>query len=158
MVIAVADRVILEHELARERSLTVERHGRRLCKLLVGQGPDGGRRGGAVLTYQIDRGFPGDAGVFCRMPGVHLVDVVGRHACNGLALGERLGQLDLYRVDTRDVMHDHADCPPILRHAGLPLRVRETARERDQRAGALLEPVGEGGGTLGGDTGRCGGG
>ena len=54
MVIAVPDGVILEHELARERRIGVERDGRRLGELLVAERPDG--RGGcrAVLTEQID--------------------------------------------------------------------------------------------------------
>ena len=61
-----------------------------------------------------------------------------------LAAGQHLRQLDLQRIHARDVMHDHADLAPVLRERGLPLGVGERARDGGERAGALLETIGEG--------------
>ena len=69
-----------------------------------------------------------------------------------LAFGKRLRQLDLDRVDARDVMHDHAECPPVFGHAGVPFLVGQADRESDQGASALLETIGERLGELAGNT------
>src|SRR6476620_7346663 len=53
VMIAVPHRVVLEHELARERSVGVERQLGRAVELVVGQRPDRRRGRGAVPLEQI---------------------------------------------------------------------------------------------------------
>ena len=89
-----------------------------------------------------------DVGVLRGVPGIHRVDGVRGHAYHRLAFGKGLRQLDLHRVDARDVMHDHANVRPSLGMRDLPFRVREAACESDQGASALFETVGEGVGEL----------
>jgi len=67
--------------------------------------------------------------VLVRVPGIHVVNLVPRHARDRMTAGERLRQLDLERVDAGDVMHDHADLAAVLRQTGVPLRVRKGVRE-----------------------------
>ena len=57
VMIAVPDGVVLEHELARERSIGVERHRRRPIELLVAERTDR-RRGGRAVAPQQDRAPP----------------------------------------------------------------------------------------------------
>jgi len=64
VVITVPDGVILEHELARERGIGVERDRGRLIELPVAQSPDGGRGRRAVAPEQIQRRLFGDGVVF----------------------------------------------------------------------------------------------
>ena len=105
-------------------------------ELLVAERPNRGRGRRAVLPEQIqgclfrhrDRG-PWRA-------RHSSLDVVHRHARDRLATGQCLCQLNLDRVDARDVMHDDADLTAVLGNAGLPLRVGEGARERRQCVGA----------------------
>ena len=110
MVIAVADGVILEHELARERSIGVERDRRGLGELFVAERADRCRRGRAVRV-EADRAPPSfvtaafSAACFAFIAWMSsMVDAGDR-----LAAGDGLRQLDLDRVDAGDVMHDHAD-------------------------------------------------
>ena len=112
------DGVVLEHELARERRVGVERHRRRPIELLVAERADGGRRRRAVAPEQIERRLFRDGVVLPGVPGVHLVDVIHGHAGHRLAAGQRLRQLDLQRVDAGDVMDDDADRAPVVRDRG----------------------------------------
>ena len=50
-----ADGVILQHELARQRRIGVERHRRRAIELLVAERADRRRGRGAVAPQQIER-------------------------------------------------------------------------------------------------------
>src|SRR4029077_465684 len=52
------------------------------------------------------------------------------------------------RIHAGHVVHHDADLAPVLRNPGLPLRVRQTAREAGERAGPVLESIGEGIGTF----------
>ena len=131
--------VILQHELAREWGIGVERHSSGLIELLVAESPDCSRGRRAVLPQQIERRLFRDGVVLSGVPGIDLVDCIPRHAHHRLAPGERLCQLDLERVHRRDVMHDHADLAPVLRNTGLTLRVREGAGEAGKIARALFE-------------------
>ena len=71
------------------------------------------------------------------------MDVIHRHAGDRLAAGERLRQLDLERVDARDVMYDDADLAAIPENASVPLRVGEGIGERRQCGGSLFETIGK---------------
>src|SRR6185436_13531885 len=62
---------------------------------------------------------------------------------NRLPTRYELGDLDLDRIHEADVVHDDADLPAIVRNRNLPLLFAERAGEFSQRAGALLEAVGE---------------
>src|SRR6476619_3833134 len=102
MVIAVPHRVILEHELAGDGRARIERCRGGAIEFLVAECPDGGRGVGAVALKELQRIFLGDA--LDRRPG-----------------GKRLRELDLNRIDARDVMDDDADLASVLWHSGLPL-------------------------------------
>src|SRR4030095_12338276 len=65
-----------------------------------------------------------------------------------LAFGECLGKLNLHWIYAGDVVHDHADFSAVLRNASVPLGVGERVREDRECAGALLETIGKGMGTL----------
>src|SRR6266566_9512701 len=144
VVIAVPDGVILEHELAREWGIGIERHRGSPIELLIAERPNGGRSGGAVTLKQIQRRVFRDGVVLPGVPGIDLVYCIPRHARHRLAPGERLCQLDLERVHRRDVMHDHADLAPVLRNTGLTLRVRQGTGEGGKGARPVLEANGKG--------------
>jgi len=76
--------------------------------------------------------------------GVHGVHVVPGDAGDRLALGQRLGQLDLDRVDAGDVVDDHADLAAVVGHRSGPLRVGEGGRVGEERRGAGFQAFGEG--------------
>ena len=77
---------------------------------LVTHRPDGGGGGGAVLAQQLERRLLRHAVELLGVRGIHLVDVIPRHAHHGVAFCQRLGQLHLDRVHGRDVVHEHAHC------------------------------------------------
>ena len=82
------------------------------------------------------------------VPGIHLVNAVHCHPSDRIACGKRLRQLDLYGVHAGHVMHDDPDPAPVLGNTGLPLGIGQSACERGERAGSLLETFGKGVGTL----------
>ena len=126
--IAVPDRVILQHELAGEWSIGVQRYRRGSIQLLVAECPYGCCRHSAVVVEQIERLLPGYSLVRLGMPRIDLVDLIPRHARHGLPGGELLGQLNLQRVHRGDVMHHNPDLAAIVRDAALPLVVGEATR------------------------------
>ena len=145
VMIAVAHRVILEHELARDRRVAVERDRRGAIELLVAQRADRGRGRRAVLPQQIDalrvlrrRIVLGRVGGVHR---VHVVHVTPAPACRATTI---CASVNLERVHAGDVVHDDADLAAVMGDARLPLRVGEAGREGRQRLRALLEPVGQG--------------
>src|SRR5512134_791562 len=76
VVVAVPDRVVLEHELGGDRGIAVEGGRRRPVELLVGQPPDGCGGRGAVAPEQVQRlGLP-RVRIRDGMPRIHRVDVV----------------------------------------------------------------------------------
>ena len=96
----------------------------------------------AVAPEQIERRVFRDRVELSGVRGVHLVDVVHRHAGDRRALGQRLCELDLDRVHACDVMHDNPDLAPILEERGLPLLVGEGVGRRGQCA-SPFETVGK---------------
>ena len=139
VVVAVPDGVILEHELARERRVGVERDRGGPIELLVAERANGSRGCRAVPPEQVERRLLRDAR---RTPWRARHSSRGRRPSSrpsiGLPAGKRLRQLDLQRVDAGDVMHDDADRAAVSGDAGLPLGVGERAREGGERAGSLL--------------------
>ena len=105
--------------------------------------PDRSRGCRAVAPKQIERRLSRNGVVLSCVPGIHLVDDVPGHSRHRFAFGKRLRQLNLQRVHGGDVMHDHADLPPVPGDARLPLRIGESAGEGVQRAHPLLEAFGE---------------
>ena len=97
VVITVPDGMILEHELACDWGVVGQRRRRRSIELLVGESSDGCRCHRAVAPEQIEGCVFGDAVEFVGVRGIHLVDVIHRHAGYRRAVGERLCQLDLDR-------------------------------------------------------------
>ena len=143
VVIAVPNRVVLEHELAGERRIGVERHGGGPIELLVAESPDRSRGCRAVAPKQIERRVSRNGVVLSCVPGIHLVDDVPGHSRHWFAFGKRLRQLNLQRVHGGDVMHDHSDLPPVPGDARLPFLIGEGAREDTKCARTLLEAFGE---------------
>jgi hypothetical protein len=78
------------------------------------------------------------------MRGIHRVDVVHRDAADRLAGRKRLGQLNLDRVNARNVIDDDPDGPAIPWDARLPLRLGETASELREGPRSLFEPLRQG--------------
>ena len=68
------DGVILEHELARQWDIGIERHRSRPVELLVAERPDCGRGCRAIAPQQIQRRLFRDGVVFPGVPGVHLIN------------------------------------------------------------------------------------
>jgi hypothetical protein len=75
------------------------------------------------------------------------MDVVHRHAADRLACRKRLGQLNLDRVNARNVIHDDPDGPAIPWEARLPLRRGETASELRKGPRTLFQALRQGVGT-----------
>ena len=148
------DGVVLEHELARQRGIGIERHRRCLHELFVAERADRGRGGRAVCPEQIERSVFRDARVLRGVLRVHGVDVVHGHARDRLAVGDRLRQLNFDRVNAGDVMHDDADRAAVMRRPGSPLVVREAGGEGDEGTSALFEAIGQGVGAQAGNTRR----
>ena len=82
----------------------------------------------------------------CR--GIHLVDVIPRHARHRLAGGKRLRQLDLHRIHAGDVMHDDADLAAVLGERVCHSASVRALANAAERAGALFEAIGKGVGAL----------
>src|ERR1044072_1943924 len=125
VVITVSHGVILQHELARQGRVRIERHGRRLIELLVRKLSDRCCCGGAVVSQQFEGLFFRDAIEFLRVCRIHLVNHLTRYPLDGLAFCQRLGQLDLEWIDSRNVMYNHSDFSSVSRNATLPLEFRE---------------------------------
>ena len=151
--IAVPDGVILEHELAGERRIGIERHWGRLRELFVRERAKRGRSCRAVFLEQLDGGFSGDVRILGRMTGVHLVDVGHRHAGYRLAFRDGQRELNFERVHAGDVVHDDADGAAVVWDAGLPFGVGERGREGSQGSNSVFEAVGQSSGALASGTG-----
>jgi hypothetical protein len=80
--------MILKHELAGERSIAVQRHGRRAVQFFMGKSTDCRGRGGAVSRQQCKRGFFGDSVIrFCVIV-VYRVNSVPSNTCDRLSGSE----------------------------------------------------------------------
>ena len=142
--VAVADRVVLEEELAGQRGVGVQRHGRGGVELRITERPDGRRGRRAVAPEQIDRRLAGHRLVVASVSGIDVVHDIPGDADDRLPGGERLRQLDFQRVHAGHVMDHYPDRAAITRNRGLPLPFRQSVREGFERAGTLLEPLGQG--------------
>src|SRR5262249_3512213 len=140
VVITMPDGVILKHELACHWGVGVERHRSGLIEILVAQYSDRGRCRSAVAPEQIQRLLFRDGVVLLSVNGIHLVDGIPGHA-HRIAFDDRMGQLDLQRVDGSHMMHDDTDLASVLGNTGLPLRVREFVYEVGKRAGPPFEAI-----------------
>src|SRR5579859_6605521 len=76
VVIAVSNRMILQHELTRQRRIGVERYRRGPIELLVAERANRGRRGRAVATQQRERLILRHAVELLRVNGVQVMDHV----------------------------------------------------------------------------------
>ena len=85
MMKAVAKRVILEEELARQRRVGVQRDRRGAVERFVADGANCGRCRPAVALEKIERLRLLDGGMLSRVLGVQLVDGVPCHAGDRLA-------------------------------------------------------------------------
>jgi hypothetical protein len=150
VVVAVSDGMIFEKKLTRQRGIRVEGDWSRPIELLITERSNHRRRDLAIPQKQIDRLILRDRRVLRGMICVHSVDDLRRHALDRLTTGERLGQLDLERVNAGDVMDDHADLTPIPGNGCLPLALRESVRKRRQCASSLFEAIRQGVRPLGG--------
>jgi hypothetical protein len=144
MVIAVPNRVIFEHELARKRRVRVERYWGGSIELVIAQGADRGRGGGTVPSKQVERRFFRRLVILLGVTSVHLMDVIPRHSFHGLPTREKLCQLDFQRIHRRDVMYDDADLSAVPGDSRLPLELGQTAGEVSQGLGARLKALREG--------------
>ena len=138
-----ADGVVLEKELARERSVGVERHRSGSIELLVAERANRGRGCAAVAPKQVDSRLYRHAIVCLGVLGIERVDDVPCHVADWLPRGKRLRQLDFQRVHGRNVVNDDADRASVSRDAGLPRLRRERARHGFEGSGALLEALGK---------------
>src|SRR4051812_13607793 len=144
MVIAVADRMILQEELASEWRVTVERDGCGTVEFVVGKGSDRRGRSPAIGFQQCECGFFGDVVIlFCVVP-VDRVDSLPRDTRDWLPGGEQTGKLNLNWVHTGDVVYDDSDFPSVLGKVRLPLRLRQRGREKSKRCCSVLQASSKG--------------
>ena len=80
--------MILQHELAGERSIAVQRHGRGAVQFFIGESTDGRGRRGTVSCQQGKRSFFGDAVILFCVIAVYRVDSVPSHTGDRLAGSE----------------------------------------------------------------------
>ena len=138
------DRVVLEHELAGERRVGVERHRRRAIELLVAERAD--RRGGRrAVRAGADRAPP--AFVTASFSAACPAFIALTSSIVTPAIGLPPASVCASWISSGYTLATWCTTTPILRpspgSAGLPLRVGERARERGERARALFEAIGE---------------
>ena len=92
VVVTVAHRMILKDELASERSIAIERHGRGAIQFFIGESTDCRGRRRTVVCQQRERGFLCNAVILFRVVAVHRVDGIPRHAGDRLAGSEKLAR------------------------------------------------------------------
>jgi hypothetical protein len=143
VVIAVAHGVILQHELAGDRRVGVQRRRRRVVQLRVGEGPNRRSRVRTVAKKQIDGLLALHARVRYGMRAVHRVDVVHRDARDRLAVRQRLCELDFDRIHAGDMVDDDADRAAVARDDRGPLVGGQRAGQRRERPGAALQAIGQ---------------
>lgn len=90
----------------------------------------------------------GDRCIFGGVLRVHLGHIGPGNAADRFPLRERLGQLDLERIDTGDVMCQNADGAAVGQHPVFPLCLAQSLREGGQCIGPLFDSLGEGVGAL----------
>src|SRR5215469_16845712 len=89
MMVTVPHRMILQKELATERSITVERHRGGVVQLFGGKGPNCRGRSRAVDFQERERDFFEDIVVLFRMVTVDRIDRAPRHTGDRLAASEQ---------------------------------------------------------------------
>ena len=104
---AMAQRVVLNHELRRHGRAKAQREWRCLVELVVGKRADGGCRFAAVFAQQLKRGGLGRAGLVVGVFGIDLGDGLPANVGHGVAAGHGLGHANFNRVHAGNVMHDH---------------------------------------------------
>jgi hypothetical protein len=88
---------------------------------------------GAVLPQQLERLSFCGAVVLHRVSSIHRVDHVRGHAVHCFPCRNRLSQLDLNRIDARDVMYHYTNLPAVSRDAALPLDICKRTRKSLER-------------------------
>ncbi len=121
MMVTVAYGMVLQHELAGERCIAVERYWRGAIQLLIAESTDCRGRGCTVGCQQGERGFLFGAVILFRVVPVHRIDDVPGNTGDWLAGCEQTRKVDLDRIDAGNMMHHDADLPSILGEARLPL-------------------------------------
>src|SRR5204863_9048866 len=121
MMIAVPNRMILEEELAAERSIGVQRHRHCTIEIFVAQSPDRRRGRRAIALQKFERLALRDARVLPRVPGVDVVDDVRGDADDRLAAADLLCKVDFQWVHGGDVMEGQADLASVVWRLDLPL-------------------------------------
>jgi hypothetical protein len=129
-------RVILQHELAGERRVAIERHRRGAIQLFIAESADRGSRRSAVGFQQRKRGFFRGRVMLLCMVAVYVSDNVPGHAGNGLARGEQARQMDFDGIHAGNVMHYDADLASVLGEARVPLCFGQGARKGGECGGA----------------------
>jgi len=143
MMEAMSDGVILEQKLAGDRRVGVERNQSGPIELLIAERANRGGRGGAIAVEKLQRSPLRDSGVLLGVTGVHVVDHLVRDAGYRLTGRDRLRQLDLDRIDARDMVHDDADSAPVVWDWRIPLGFGEIVRQGSKGASALFETIGK---------------
>src|SRR5438477_12838025 len=108
VVVAMAHRVVLEHELCRERGVRVQRYGNRDVENLIVQRADRSRSRGAVAIEESDRLLLRHAVKLTCVSRVDVGDDIPRYSHDRLTTRSRLRDVDLNRVHVADVVHSHA--------------------------------------------------
>jgi hypothetical protein len=148
MVVTVPHRMILEEELASERSIATQRYWRSAIQLFITQGAYRRSRSGAIACQQGKRGFFCDGIVLLRVVAVYGVNAIPGYACDWLASSEQLRELDLDRVHGGNVIHHDSDLSPILGNARLPLCFGKGLCKGSECVCAGLHAGGEGFGSI----------
>src|SRR6266849_10824367 len=143
VVVTVAHRMILQHKLAGERSITIERHGRGAIQLFIAKSTYCRCRHRTVGCQKGERGFLSNAIILFRVVSVHRIDDVPGNAGDRLAGSEQTREVDLDWIHTGNVMHHYANLPSVLGKARLPLCFRKCGRKCSQCCCAGLETGGE---------------
>ena len=99
-----AHRMILKYELAGERSIAIERHGRGAIQIFIAKSTYCRGRRSTVVCQQGERGFLRNAVILFRVVAVHRVDGVPGHAGDWLAGSQQLREVDLDRVHAGNVI------------------------------------------------------
>jgi hypothetical protein len=127
--IAVPHRMIFDHELARERSIAIERHSGSAIQFVIGKSPCGSGRRSTVLCQQRERIVLCRAVIPFRVVAIHCVNGVPGHAGDRLARGKQAGQVDLDGIDACNVLHDYANLASVPGEACLPLCLGQCVRK-----------------------------
>jgi hypothetical protein len=149
MMKTVAQRVVFNKELAGQRSVGVERNRGGPIQLRIRQGPYSRRGALATAPQESQRRRPVHVGMVSGVSRIHLVHGVPCDSFNGRAAGQGLGQLNLQRVDTGDVMDDDAHRPTVFRDRQAPLGFRQGSCVPGESRRSFFDPDCEGISALG---------